>query len=184
MILFLILFGLSGCGNSQKVEETFQKETTSSVSMKEVPKKTQKSEMDDGEKQSSTETSFSERETAKTQEALEQEKKLSKQEVLELLKCVGNGFANFSNIKERNEKLRPFVTEECAKANGFDFDSVCQLPSSGKIKEIYMPLEKENHYALVLDCVQNGAPVKLLILVEITGDKISHIDYNDVRESY
>ncbi|MEX1447913.1 EF0163 family protein, partial [Enterococcus sp. C76] len=103
---------------------------------------------------------------------------------IDLLKCIGNGFANFSNISERNEKLRPFVTEECAKENGLDFESACQLPSSGKIKEIYMPLEKENHYALVLDCVQNGAPVKLLILVEITGDKVSHIDYNDVRESY
>lgn len=182
--LFFALLMLSSCGKIPKQEEkeAVSKETTSSFSMKEVSKDTKMSEMEKTTKTTITEASVS---AGKKQEIHRiQEQKLSRQETIDLLKCIGNGFANFSNISERNKNLRPFVTEECAKENGLDFESVCQLPSSGKIKEIYMPLEKENHYALVLECVQNGAPVKLLILVEITGDKVSHIDYNDVRESY
>ncbi|EFU91076.1 hypothetical protein HMPREF9511_00932, partial [Enterococcus faecalis TX0630] len=91
-------------------------------------------------------------------------------------------YANFTSINDRNEKLKPLMTEECIKKNGIDVKTGVALVSVGKVTTIYK--NDQNEYALLLDCEQNGTQTRVLLLAKVKNNKISEMTYNSVKQEY
>ncbi|MTD40076.1 hypothetical protein GIX45_15955 [Erwinia sp. CPCC 100877] len=159
----LFLVGISGCKKEAKQPKTVE---SSSVSMKQV---------EDNEKtDDSIEISSSVEKT--------EEKKVNIKAVLE---DFGDAYANYEGVSDRNEKLKRLMTKKCIEANGINFDSAVMMISEGEVKSIYQPIEGEkDQYAIYLVCKQNGSEVRVLLLVKITGDKVSEMTYNTVKQEY
>ncbi|MTD40261.1 hypothetical protein GIX45_16895 [Erwinia sp. CPCC 100877] len=161
----LLLVGISGCKKEAKQLKTIE---SSSVSMKRVE---DKEKTDDSIEMSSS--------IEKTEE------KKKKVNVKALLEDFGDAYANYEGISDRNEKLKRLMTKKCIEANGINFDSAVMMISEGEVKSIYQPIEGEkDQYAIYLVCKQNGSEVRVLLLVKITGDKVSEMTYNTVRQEY
>ncbi|GGC94713.1 EF0163 family protein [Enterococcus wangshanyuanii] len=165
----LLLVGISGCKKEAKQPKTIE---SSSVSMKQVEDQVKYNEKTDD----SIEMSSSIEKT---------EEKKKKVNVKALLEDFGDAYANYEGISDRNEKLKRLMTKKCIEANGINFDSAVMMISEGEVKSIYQPIEGEkDQYAIYLVCKQNGSEVRVLLLVKITGDKVSEMTYNTVRQEY
>lgn len=114
------------------------------------------------------------------------ENSLKKQvDIKRLLYDFGDGYANYDSINDRNRKLKKVMTDNCIKMNGIDFDSAVMLTSRGEVASIYQPIDGEkDQYAILLNCEQNGSEVRVLLLAKVSGDKISEIIYNTVKQEY
>ncbi|MFD1901338.1 EF0163 family protein [Enterococcus termitis] len=168
VFLFLatvVLVGISGCKKEVKPKVTTE---SSSFSMKQV---------EDDEKMEST------TENSSTSEIKEEKK--NNVDVKSLLEDFGDAYANYESISDRNEKLKKLMTKKCIEANGINFDSDVMMISEGEVNSIYQPMDGEkNQYAIYLICKQNGTEVRVLLLVKVTGDKVSEMTYNTVRQEY
>ncbi|HHD7902746.1 TPA: EF0163 family protein [Enterococcus faecalis] len=108
--------------------------------------------------------------------------KLQEPNHIKLLEAYGNAYANFTSINDRNEKLKPLMTEDCIKKNGIDVKTGVALVSVGSVTTIYK--NDQNEYALLLDCEQNGTQTRVLLLVKVKNNKISEMTYNSVKKEY
>ncbi|WP_271495490.1 hypothetical protein [Enterococcus sp. 5H] len=53
------------------------------------------------------------------------------------------------------------------------------------VKSIFQPIDGEkDQYTVLLNCIQNGSEIRVLLVVKVTGDKISEMTYNTVRQEY
>lgn len=168
-LLFLvsvIIFGMTAC--KKEVKET--KTTSSSVlSMEQV----------EGKEDISSESEY----VLETSESVENSQK--KQDVKQLLNDFGDGYANYDSINDRNNKLKKVMTDECIQMNGIASDSAVMLASRGEVITIYQPIDGEkDQYAILLNCEQNGSKLRILLLVKVTGDKVSEMTYNTVKQEY
>lgn len=69
-----------------------------------------------------------------------------------------------------------FVERSIIKMNGINFDSEVKLSSRGEVTSIYQPIEGEkNQYVILLNCQQNGSEIRVLLLVKVTGNKVSEM---------
>ena len=55
------------------------------------------------------------------------------------------------------------------------------LGSEGKITSIYQNAQDE--YAVLLDCIQNGSPIRVLLLARVENGKIAEMTYNTLKQS-
>lgn len=108
--------------------------------------------------------------------------KLQEPDYIKLLEAYGNTYANFTSINDRNEKLKPLMTEDCIKKNGIDVKTGVALVSVGSVTTIYK--NDQNEYALLLDCEQNGTQTRVLLLAKVKNNKISEMTYNSVKKEY
>lgn len=100
-LLILLLGGVllvSGC-QSHKEENKSSKVSTEETTVIETVAREQSKE------------SFTSEATKKQTETI----KLQEAEHIKLLEAYGNAYANFTSINDRNEKLKPLMTEECIK---------------------------------------------------------------------
>ncbi|MCB8519478.1 hypothetical protein KMA66_12905, partial [Enterococcus faecalis] len=170
LVVLLLGVGLifSACGGNTKVHETVASSTTESVTMKPVDDITSTKRSEVTEK-SSTKSTQSKEKLEKEQGAINEQ----------LVEDFGNAYANFSNINDRNEKLKNLMTAECIKKNGIDVKTGAKLESKGEVSSIYQNDKKE--YAVLLDCEQNGTKTKVLLLVKVKENKIAEMTYNSVK---
>ncbi|MCB8473131.1 EF0163 family protein [Enterococcus faecalis] len=173
LVVLLLGVGLifSACGGNTKVHETVASSTTESVTMKPVDDITSTKRSEVTEK-SSTKSTQSKEKLEKEQGAINEQ----------LVEDFGNAYANFSNINDRNEKLKNLMTAECIKKNGIDVKTGAKLESKGEVSSIYQNDKKE--YAVLLDCEQNGTKTKVLLLVKVKENKIAEMTYNSVKQEY
>lgn len=108
--------------------------------------------------------------------------KLEELDHIKLLEAYGNAYANFTSINDRNEQLKPLMTEECIKKNGIDVTTGVALVSVGSVTTIYK--NDLGEYALILDCEQNGTQTRVLLLAKVKNNKISEMTYNSVKQEY
>lgn len=166
--LFILLGGVlfvSGCQNN-KESNNMIKVTSEETKMMETIEEEQLKE------------SFTSEATKKQTETTKSQEK----DPMELLKVYGSAYANFRSINDRNEKLKPLMTEECIKKNGIDVKTGVALVSVGKVTTIYK--NDQNEYALLLDCEQNGTQTRVLLLAKVKNNKISEMTYNSVKKEY
>ncbi|HIB3686834.1 EF0163 family protein [Enterococcus sp. DIV2454a] len=173
LVVLLLGVGLifSACGGNTKVHETVASSTTESVTMKPVDDITSTKRSEVTEKSSTKST--------QSKEKLEKEQGATNEQLVE---DFGNAYANFSNINDRNEKLKNLMTAECIKKNGIDVKTGAKLESKGEVSSIYQNDKKE--YAVLLDCEQNGTKTKVLLLVKVKENKIAEMTYNSVKQEY
>ncbi|MBX8942132.1 EF0163 family protein [Enterococcus faecalis] len=167
-LLILLLGGVlivSGCQNNKKEEKSSKLLTEETTVIETVEKEQSKESF-------MSEATKKQTETIKSLEA----------EHIKLLEAYGNAYANFTSINDRNEKLKPLMTEECIKKNGIDVKTGAALVSAGKVTTIYK--NDQNEYALLLDCEQNGTQTRVLLLVKVKDNKISEMIYNSVKQEY
>ncbi|WP_242384755.1 EF0163 family protein [Enterococcus faecalis] len=100
----------------------------------------------------------------------------------ELLQSFGEAYANYSNINDRNEKLKKLMTAECIKKNGIDVKTAVQLSSEGNVETIYQ--SEDNKYAIVLTCKQSDRVIRVLLLASVKDGKISEMTYNTIKQEY
>lgn len=86
------------------------------------------------------------------------------------------------SVNHRNEKLKGLMTEECIKMNGIDVKTGNALGSEGKVTSIYQNDQEE--YAVLLDCIQNGSPIRILLLAKVEDGKIAEMTYNTLKQEY
>ena len=169
-LIFLVsvaLFGMTACKKEAKETKTTE---SSALSMKQVEGKEEVS----SESEHSLETSESENQSQEKQE-----------DVKQLLTEFGDAYANYDSINDQNNKLKKLMTDECIEMNGVGFDSAVMLTSRGEVTNIYQPMDGEkDQYAILLNCEQNGSEVRILLLVKVTGDKVSEMTYNTVKQEY
>ncbi|MFD2388580.1 EF0163 family protein [Enterococcus rivorum] len=102
-----------------------------------------------------------------------------------MLEKVGNTFANFSTLNNRNDELKKYMTEECIKNNAIDSKTDVKFASTGYIEGIYeLMSDKEEKYAIYLKCKQNGFDTNVLLFVKVKDNKISEMTYNTVKQEY
>lgn len=164
LLLGGVLFG-SGCQN-HKEENKSSKVSTEETTVFEIVEEEQSKES------FTSEATKNQTETTKSQEP----------DHIKLLETYGNAYANFISINDRNEKLKPLMTEECIKKNGIDVKTGVALVSVGKVTTIYK--NDQHEYALLLDCEQNGTQTRVLLLAKVTGNKISEMTYNSIKQEY
>lgn len=165
-----VLAGLSACKQEANLTKEKKEE---SVSMKRVEETEQSLDEPVGKNNEKDEKTTNEK--AKTKQV----------EIKKLLNDFGDGYANYDSINNRNDKLKKVMTEECIKMNGINFDSAVMLTSKGEVKSIFQPIDGEkDQYAVLLNCIQNGSEIRVLLVVKVTGDKISEMTYNTVRQEY
>lgn len=113
---------------------------------------------------------------------------VSMDSAIELVTKVGNAYANYTSLQDRNKKLLPLFTEQAAKDNGIyvdDKNSGNQLKSNGKIVHIYQPVEKAaDEYTILLDCTQNKVKINILLVMKIKDDKINNLTYYTLKKEY
>lgn len=167
--LFILLLGsvlfVSGCQDNKEVNKTV-KTTSEEIKIRKTIEEEQ------SEESFSSELTTKQIETTKSQES----------DYIKLLEAYGNAYANFTSINDRNEKLKPLMTEECIKKNGIDVKTGVALVSVGKVTTIYK--NDQNEYALILDCEQNGTQTRVLLLAKVAGNKISEMAYNSIKQEY
>ncbi|EPI09642.1 hypothetical protein D358_01133 [Enterococcus faecalis RP2S-4] len=100
----------------------------------------------------------------------------------ELLQSFGEAYANYSNINDRNEKLKKLMTAECIKKNGIDVKTAVQLSSEGNVETVYQ--SEDNKYAVILTCTQSGRTIRVLLLASVKDGKISEMTYNTIKKEY
>lgn len=105
-----------------------------------------------------------------------------KEDHTQLLEKYGEAYANFKNLNHRNEQLKDLMTEECIKMNGIDIKTGNALGSEGKVTAIYQNDQEE--YAVLLDCIQNGSPIRILLLAKVKEGKIAEMTYNTLKREY
>ena len=167
-LLILLLGGVllvSGCQNNKEENKSSKVSTEETTVIEETEEKQTK-------ESSTSETTKNQTEATKTQEP----------EHIKLLEEYGNAYANFTSINDRNEKLKPLMTEDCIKKNGIDVKTGVALVSVGRVTTIYK--NEQNEYALLLDCEQNGTKTRVLLLAKVTGNKISEMTYNSIKQEY
>ncbi|EGO6010522.1 EF0163 family protein [Enterococcus faecalis] len=164
LLLVGVLFG-SGCQN-HKEENKSSKVSTEETTVLETVEEEQSKES------FTSEATKNQTETTKSQES----------DHIKLLETYGNAYANFTSINDRNEKLKPLMTEECIKKNGIDVKTGVALVSVGRVTMIYK--NDQNEYALLLDCEQNGTQTRVLLLAKVKNNKISEMTYNSVKKEY
>lgn len=129
--------------------------------------------------------------TITTESIIQKEKPEEKQQIEQikekedhtaLLEEYGEAYANFRNLNHRNEKLKDLMTEECIKRNGIDVKTGNALGSEGKVTSIYQ--NDQNEYAVLLDCIQNGSNIRILLLAKVEGGKIAEMTYNTLKQEY
>ncbi|MFQ9320650.1 MAG: EF0163 family protein [Enterococcus durans] len=110
------------------------------------------------------------------------EESKEKEDHTKLVQEYGEAYANFRNLNHRNEKLKDLMTEECIQMNGIDIETGNALGSEGKITSIYQNAQDE--YAVLLDCIQNGSPIRVLLLARVENGKIAEMTYNTLKQEY
>lgn len=86
------------------------------------------------------------------------------------------------DLNHRNEKLKELMTEECIQMNGIEVETGNALGSEGKVTSIYRNDQEE--YAVLLDCIQNGSPIRILLLAKVEGGKIAEMTYITLKQEY
>ena len=76
--------------------------------------------------------------------------KLEEPDHVKLLEAYGNAYANFTSINDRNEKLKPLMTEKCIK-NGIDVKTGVALVSVGKVTTIYKMINMNMLYFWIVN---------------------------------
>ncbi|WP_086444009.1 EF0163 family protein [Candidatus Enterococcus lemimoniae] len=166
-VAVLFIAGLTACKQEKKEVKTTE---TATLEMKQVE---------------GTENAFHlSSEPKETKDSSVNSKKESV-DIKKLLNDFGEAYANFDSINDRNGKLKKVMTDKCIKTNGVNFDSAVMLASRGEVVSIYQPIDGEqDQYAILLNCQQNGSEVRFLLLVKVTGSKISEMTYNTVKQEY
>ncbi|GMC03855.1 lipoprotein [Enterococcus thailandicus] len=173
LLLLNSVFLLGACSNNNNEEQTTFSATESSVKMKPVDDASEKT----NDKVDSSQVSETKSSTS-TMVTVEKSKKTDN----ELLQKYGEAYANFSSINDRNEKLKKLMTKECIKKNGIDVKTTLKLQSSGEVTSIYQNDKEE--YAVLLDCVQNGSNIRIVLLAKVKDNKISEMTYNTLKQEY
>lgn len=165
---------LSGCVQEEAKEDTT---TTTDVQLMEAvsSSKTDK----ETEKIVSTESTT---EQEKQEEKKQMEESKEKEDHTQLLQKYGDAYANFRNLNHRNEKLKELMTEECIQMNGIEVETGNALGSEGKVTSIYQNDQEE--YAVLLDCIQNESPIRILLLAKVEGGKIAEMTYITLKREY
>lgn len=174
--LFVLLLGivlLTGCGQ-EKSQSTTPTRTSSARSMEAVGVSTIQST----EEAETSETTESKEET----KTIESEEKNTENDNIELLQKYGEAYANFKSLNHRNENLKDLMTEECIKMSGIDIETGNGLGSEGKVTAIYQNDKEE--YAVLLDCIQNGSPIRILLLAKVEDGKVAEMTYNTLKQEY
>lgn len=172
LLLLHSAFFLGACSENNNEEQTTVSATESSVVMKPVDGIEKNNDTVDSNQVSETKSSTSKMVT------VEKSKKTDN----ELLKKYGEAYANFSSINDRNEKLKQLMTKECIKKNGIDVKTTLKLQSNGEVTSIYQNDKEE--YAVLLDCVQNGSKIRIMLLAKVKDNKISEMTYNMLKQEY
>lgn len=168
-LLILLLGGVllvSGCQDNKEENKSSKVSTEETTVIEETVSREQSKE------------SFTSEATKKQTETTKSEEP----DHIKLLEDYGNAYANFTSINDRNEKLKPLMTEDCIKKNGIDVKTGVALVSVGRVTTIYK--NDQNEYALLLDCEQNGTKTRVLLLAKVTGNKISEMTYNSIKQEY
>lgn len=169
--LILLSGILAACGQQETKEEVLTIESSSIMQAVETSKTKAKEEI-----------SQSSEPVESTEEAEDSEEKKSKQGHMELLQTYGEAYVNFKSINHRNEKLKDLMTEECIQMNGIDIVTGNGLGSEGKVTSIYQ--NDQDEYAVLLDCIQNGSPIRILLLAKVEDGKIAEMTYNTLKKEY
>ncbi|QED60782.1 hypothetical protein FUT28_13965 [Enterococcus durans] len=161
---------LSGCVREVTKEDTT---TTADVQLMEAVNSSKT------EKIGSTESTTQQE---KQEERKQMEESKEKEDHTQLLQKYGDAHANFRNLNHRNEKLKELMTEECIQMNGIEVETGNALGSEGKVTSIYRNDQEE--YAVLLDCIQNGSPIRILLLAKVEGGKIAEMTYITLKQEY
>lgn len=173
LLLLNSAFFLGACSDNNNEEQTTVSATESSVAMRTVDDVGEEiNDEIDSSQVSETKSS------ASTMVTVEKSKKTDN----ELLQKYGEAYANFSSINDRKEKLKKLMTKECIQKNGIGVKTALKLQSSGKVTSIYQNDKEE--YAVLLDCVQNGSNIRIMLLVKVKDNKISEMTYNTLKQEY
>ncbi|ROX82227.1 hypothetical protein EGW35_08785 [Enterococcus durans] len=161
---------LSGCVREVTKEDTT---TTADVQLMEAVNSSKT------EKIGSTESTTQQE---KQEERKQMEESKEKEDHTQLLQKYGDAHANFRNLNHRNEKLKELMTEKCIQMNGIEVETGNALGSEGKVTSIYRNDQEE--YAVLLDCIQNGSPIRILLLAKVEGGKIAEMTYITLKQEY
>ncbi|OQO71628.1 hypothetical protein BH747_02010 [Enterococcus villorum] len=173
---FLCLtFFVGACGQQETKQETITTEESRPI-MRSIETDTKKST------KVNTKTVESTDQKEKTEEKQSTEQTKEKEVNTVLLQKYGEAYANFRDLNHRNEKLKGLMTEECIKMNGIDVKTGNALGSEGKVTAIYQNDQEE--YAVLLDCIQNGSPIRILLLAKVEDGKIAEMTYNTLKQEY
>lgn len=169
IVLLIVVFILPmGHSHKESTKKEVSSETTISSSEESVQSNNEKSDSkSDPEEIRDSSTMSSEKEQKNDTATLE---------------TLGNAYANYSSINERNAKLKKIMTEDCRKKNGIDVTTNAQLSSEGTVSDIYQTSGEK--YAILLDCKQSERKVQILLLVEVKENKISTMTYNTIQQAY
>ncbi|MBM7688447.1 hypothetical protein BCR24_06645 [Enterococcus ureilyticus] len=168
-VAVILIVGLSACKQEKKEVKTTESATLD-LEMKQVEGTENDSHVSSGSKETKDSSVNSKKESV---------------DMKKLLNDFGEAYANYDSINDRNSKLKKYMTDKCIKSNGINFDSAVMLASRGEVVSIYQPIEGEkDQYAILLNCQQNGSEIRILLLVKVTGNKVSEMTYNTVKQEY
>lgn len=93
---------------------------------------------------------------------------------------------NFENVYERNQAIKPFVTEEYAKENTLDVDPHVQYESRGEIESISQNITNKNSYVILGQEKSKDYVNDFVLVIELSAeqDKITTIDMAYVKKGY
>lgn len=166
-VAVLFIVGLTACKQEKKEINTTE---TATLEMKQVERTENASHVSSESKETKDSSVTSKKESV---------------DIKKLLNDFGEAYANYDNITDRNSKLKKVMTDKCIKMNGINFDSAVMLASRGEVVSIYQPIKGEqDQYAILLNCQQNGSEIRVLLLVKVTGSKVSEMTYNTIKQEY
>lgn len=173
IVLAVVGFALSGCNHAKK--ESKQTEATTTI----------KEKKETNETKTSTDLS---KEVAKVVEKKAKETDFKKSQTYSFLKNFGNNWLNYTSIRERNQSVRDYMTDECIKANAIDAEIHTEFDATGKINDVYQSLDNENSYSIFGVEESKGNRLLIVLLVDTVEEnnelKISKLTVNYIRQAY
>ena len=163
ILSYFYLFGLTSCGWVSSKEKT----EVSLMSKETIIQ---------------TESSNKERERSREHKT----KSNTSEEIQHLLKDFGRKWLNYTDIYERNQSVKNYLTDRCIKENGIDVDPHVQHKTIGRIHTITQDVTKLDHYLLFGEETTNEITqfVLLQLKVDQEAQKINAFKIYYIRSAY
>ncbi|MGM0208397.1 hypothetical protein IGI96_002917 [Enterococcus sp. DIV0421] len=128
------------------------------------------------------EESESERQISSLEQPMQQINDVTKS----FLKDFARKWSNFTDVYQRNQAVREYMTDRCIKDNSIDVDPHVQVETTGRIYQMTQDIEQFNQYLLFGEETMNGVTRLIVLQVKVVPNeqKIDEFHVYYVRSAY
>jgi len=98
-----------------------------------------------------------------------------------LLENFGENWLNFSNIEERNQRVKKYMTKEAFESDQLDTDTTEDRTSTGAVKSITQDIEDPQKYIILGEETTQEKNREVILEIRLTDEaspKIEHFESN------